>query len=91
MKLNEVLTKIYPYKCQNENKGFESVGIYDKEGNPIIAFVERESTSDTYLSLIKEDPEVALVTTPIYDGTGKDIYGKPYNYHYVRLIIYLEK
>lgn len=91
MKLNEVLTKICPYKSPNKNKCFESVGIYDKEENPIIAFVERESTSDTYLNLIKENPEVALVTTSIYDGTEIDIYGNPYNYHYVRLIIYLEK
>lgn len=87
MKLNEALTKIRPYK----DTDFESVGIYDKEGNPIIPFVERENTSALYLSLIREDPEVAFVTTPMYDGTTKDIYGKPYNYHYVRLIIYLEK
>lgn len=91
MKLNEVLTKIRKNKGDSGSDNLESIGIYDKEGNSIVPYVENEFSSKEYLDLIAENPDVDLVVPAIYDGVGKDNYGKEFNYNYVRLIIYLEK
>lgn len=67
------------------NKGIESVGIYDVNGNGLAI------SADAISVLPYIDAEVKEVSLWIYDETRKTIAGVSYNAKYIRACIYIKE
>ena len=66
------------------NRGIESVGIYDANGNGLAIHADAKSI------LAYTDAKIKEVNLGIFDETRKTIYGDSYNAKYIRACIYLE-
>ena len=69
---------------QINNRGIESIGIYDANGEGLAIHADAKNILPYSEEKIKE------VNLGIFDETRKDIFGKPYNAKYIRACIYLK-
>ena len=69
---------------QINNRGIESIGIYDANGEGLAIHADAKSV------LPYSEEEIKEVDLGIFDETRKTIYGDSYNAKYIRACIYLK-